>query len=110
MNLDDARTVLKWLGYDVKLILPADLRWSGQSEESLDFAYFTEKHLDANRIFREVVPALEERLGINSVTWYSHRSGTQEVIIRKPGRTLSRATGPTFEAAMISATAKAVRG
>ena len=81
VNLDDLRTVNVFLGIEPDA---------------------TGKY-DANWIFRTLIPALEGEL--KSVKWYPALRNVTLVVNRKEYIGLA----PTFEAAMISAAAKAVR-
>lgn len=67
-------------------------------------------YLDANWIHGTLVPALGDRLNMESIEHPIWQAGAAIVFLKfigKPG--YIDATGPTFEAAMISAAAKAVR-
>ena len=84
MNLDDLRTVNVFLGIEPDA---------------------TGKY-DANWIFRTLIPALEERLGLRYGAFWP-LGDEVEVSISTPDA-MFRGTGSTFEAAFLAAAAKAV--
>ena len=110
MNLDDARTVLEWMGYEI------DKHWMTQEvwqkgNESVNVSHHLAEDLDANWLMRALVPALKtkfpQKWGIN--VFYGWDDAVSVYFFGVGVETL-KGTGSTFEAAMISAAAKAIRG
>ena len=111
MNLDDARVVLEWMGMRVAVI-NGELRWdTTDCDHSLEEEYYGEDMLDANWIMGTLVPALKtkfpQKWGIN--VFYGWDDAVSVYFFGVGVETL-KGTGSTFEAAMISAAAKAIRG
>ena len=111
MNLDDARTVLEWLGYEWMTLLPHP---DGVTFDEVDpmsgnsgFAF----RLDANWVHGTLIPALATlfppKWGID--VFHGWDGAPVLVYFFGVGVETLRGTGPTFEAAMISAAARAVR-
>ena len=110
MNLDDARTVLEWMHWDWECLLPHP---DGVTFDEVDpmsgnsgFAF----RLDANWIFRTLIPALEERLKCGEIAiWFKTEDDEDHLVTLECEEGRADGYGPTFEAAVISAAAKAVR-
>ena len=102
MNLEDAKTVLAWLGYEQEAV-----KWwrHPETNDIIRFGTQSRWRLDASWIFAKLVPTLEERLRVKTFTAVHHMDGFWMVELQLE----HEATGLTFEAAMISAAAKAVR-
>lgn len=110
MNLDDARTVLAFCGYykvpagfddpkGVKLL--NDSWWLDGCFEVWDDDASIQRYLDANRCLGVLAPALE---GLEAIIFIP---SSMFVSLGFARGTFS-AIGPTFEAALVSAAAKAV--
>lgn len=104
MNLDDARTVLEWLGYE-----PQKGQWwrNHATEDLVRLADNGPIRIDANWIHGTLIPALEKRLGLNA---FGVGPGYNVTLHDKAAKPIGVASGPTFEAALVSAAAKAIRG
>lgn len=103
MNLDDAEVCLSFCGYE-----PVDgenLIWENKERQHILWKF---ADLDANWVHGTLIPALEELLDLDVVTYWLE--GEKCLVQIRCEMRPFHSTGPTFEAAMISAAAKAIRG
>ena len=109
MNIDDARVVLEWLGYEAPKAEGSQY-WRRERDWRCTLPHESGvcgHAIDATWIMEKLVSALEERLGLRYGAFWP-LGDEVEVSISTPDA-MFRGTGPTFEAAMISAAARAVR-
>ena len=113
--MTDAEKVLRWMGYEEDLQSGWWMKHGETHMRADDQQDGWSSPIDANWITGTLIPALEERLGCAKYG-IQHRKGQVIIVLDLPrkdsydlGMDLVYGYGPTFEAAMISAAAKAVR-
>ena len=105
--MTDAEKVLRWMGYEEDLQSGWWMKHGETHMRADDQQDGWSSPIDANWITGTLIPALEERLGLRYGAFWP-LGDEVEVSISTPDA-MFRGTGPTFEAAMISAAARAVR-